>query len=517
MMHKFFTFILVLFCSLSLHFCDKRQQILASYEYKGKVHSITREELRWLAQLQGFYRANRKQPKISTQEQHRLLKEYAFAQLIAQLSEETKSDLQKEDLRKSKPFQDATLLANEKAQLRAYQFYLQSRHDDASFDFLELQIIILPNNAASSAPVSSNPNQNTNETKPDTSTSPEVVALLQELNSGKLSVAQIEEKVREYSQHPLYRQQGGYIDPVCTSCVAVNAFDFMQEKLDQAKVGKFFEVIQERAIWLVRIIRKYSCDADEVEEEHERFYRTVSQVARRFGAKAPSPKSPTLRQADRGASALTQTQIESLAAQKSQWFIEQHYRNRLHIKLKKLKRAHKFIAHDAGIGQPKQVKKTAVYQPDAKLYTIDDKTFTYSMFLKKYPALSEQDIKQQMYALQQLLIPLALLRNETDFQEAQKSKLFTFIKNFIQTRALTLAYYKQAESEIKIPASQSKAFYETEKQRHYTGVSYAKVQQEIEVELKRKQFNEYIQKMQTVWAERHKLTIQNDLLEPDKI
>ena len=110
MIHKLFTFILLSFCSLSLHFCDRRQQVLASYEYKGETHSITREELRWLAQLQGFYRAYSDKPKISTQEQHSLLKEYTFARLIARLSEETK-DASQEDLRKSKTFRNATLLS----------------------------------------------------------------------------------------------------------------------------------------------------------------------------------------------------------------------------------------------------------------------------------------------------------------------------------------------------------------------------------------------------------------------
>ena len=80
-----------------------------------------------------------------------------------------------------------------------------------------------------------------------------------------------------------------------------------------------------------------------------------------------------------------------------------------------------------------------------------------------------------------------------------------------------MAYYKQAESKIEIPAAQSLAFYETEKQRRFSGIAYAKVRQKIKAELKRKQLREYIQKMQTTWAKRHKLTIQNDLLKPDVI
>ena len=124
---------------------------------------------------------------------------------------------------------------------------MQSRSDDASFDFLELQIIILPPTlAAANTAVPSPSEQNANEAAPASpKMTPEVTTLLQELNSGKLDSAQVEEKVREYSQHPLYRQQGGYVDPVCTSCVAVNAFEFMQEKLDRAEVGKFFAVTRD--------------------------------------------------------------------------------------------------------------------------------------------------------------------------------------------------------------------------------------------------------------------------------
>ena len=161
-----------------------------------------------------------------------------------------------------------------------------------------------------------------------------------------------------------------------------------------------------------------------MEGHHERFYRTVSQVARRFGAQSPNPKSQARGQIDRRTLALTQTQIESLAAQKSKWFIEQHYRSRLHIKLKELKRKRKFTAHDAKVEQLQQAKK------DAQLYTINGKTFTYGMLLSEYPALQNQNTTQQMYALKQLLIPLALLRNEADFPTGAKKRPFYVHKKF---------------------------------------------------------------------------------------
>lgn len=506
------TFTSLLISLICLCACDKSKQILATFEYENRVVSVTRQELRWLLQLQ-----NQKggEIKATTQEQHSILKNYIFTQVLADKALEEK-------LQNKETYKDAMLLQKEKSDLTAYHIYLRGQDSSTSFDLIELQLIVLPND--SGEPLKKSKTSGEENNKEQNILPTQVATLIEELNSGKLSTQDIEEKVRNYSIHPNYRQQGGYIDPICTSCVAINSFDFMQKELEQAKVGKFFKVIKGNEIWVLRIIRKYSCDADDLLENHESFYRKVSQVARRWTSQ--KKETPLIQNNNRAQPlVISQEQIESLSSQKAKWLIKQQQRNHFAIKIKQLKSKQKFkpqaileeIANIKTEAEYKKFIKKQKWGIDEVLYTLAEKPYTYGMFLQNYPSLANKKVGQQLYYLQKLIIPLAILNKDATFKALQKNQLSKFINNFIRKQALVVTFYKHTQSKIKISHQEGLAFYKTEKERRYNGLSYVKVKQRIENELKQIKISEQIKKIQTDLSKQYKLTIKNDLLDAENI
>ena len=241
----------------------------------------------------------------STDLQQRVLKSYLFSQLIAH---EAGPEIQQ-----SKQYQKQALFLKEKAMLSAYELYLREKEENFRFDFIEMQLIFLQKGKEKEKSKSA-ANEN--------SRLKEAQKLLSKLNSPQMSDADIEEQVYQISEHPRYRLQGGYLDPVCISCSA-NPLDDIMEEIKKAKPAKFIVVDRPNALWLLRVIKKYTIDEDDIQEKLESFYRKRARVARKYVAKLP-PNAPERKQLQDW---FNQEKMESLAKQSSQWLLQKEKRS----------------------------------------------------------------------------------------------------------------------------------------------------------------------------------------------
>ena len=486
--------------------CDSGGEVLASYEKDQKTYEVERRQLRWLIKMQN---QNTRTQKPSTDMQQQVLKSCLFSQIIAhELGPE---------IRQSRSYQEQTLFLKEKAKLAAYEIYLREKGENFRFDFIEMQLIFL----------SKEKKEKSESKAKENSLSKERQQLLSKLNSPEMNDADIEEQVYQISEHPRYRLQGGYLDPICTSC-NTNPIGDIMEDIEKAKPGKFTVIYRSNALWFLRIIKRYTVDEDEIQERLESFYRKRARVGRKYIAKLP-PTSPQRKQLQTW---FDQKKMESLAKQSSQWLLQKEKNSFALSKLNEIRREGKYSLYEAGKLNTRpeaQTKKKAkiTYTLDTPLYSLNGKDYKYGDLQREIAILQKdsqtqkikeiKDIAQQLRIMHTLLLPLRILGKEEDFQKAMQSRIHDFIYGFIKNRVLTLSYYEQEREKIQPKQSDVLKNYKENKEIRYKGKSRKEALDLIRKELKQSLFVQWQKKKQKELSKKYKLSIKNELLKADKV
>lgn len=493
----------VIFCALlstSLLFisCNSDDEVLASYEKEQKIHTINRRQLRWLLKMRA---QNAKSKKASTDLQQKALKSYLFSQILAHEIDPK--------IRQSKQYQRQVLFLKEKAKLSAYELYLREKDESLQLDFIEAQFIFLRKEKGKS--------------KDSHKGQKEAENLLQKLNSKQMSSSDIEEQVYQISEHPRYRLQGGYLDPICVSCSANPLRDVMEE-IKKAKPAAFIMIQRPNAFWLLRVIKEYSVDEDEVQEKFETFYRKRARVARKYLGKLGS----NALQKREFQSWFNQKEMEKLARQTSEWLLQKEKNSFVFSKLNKLRKKRKYTIYPAakissiskaGGGRSEKIK----YREDTPLYSLDGKDYKYGDLQREIKKIHKdegaeiQGLARELRIMHALLIPLSLLEKEEDFQKAMKSGFYDFVYSFIKTAALTLAYYQQEKEKIELSQTEVLKNYKEYKETHYKGKTKKETLKLIRRSLKQKIFEQWKKKKQAELSKKYKLVIENKLLKADQV
>ena len=497
----FFCSLLLLALSLSLFAgCDKGDEVLASYEKDQKTHTMRRQELRWIIKMQN---QGSKTQKPSTALQQQILKSYLFSEVIAQEKAE--------EAQESEYYQKQAIFLEEKAKLASYELYLREEGESLHFEFLEAQIVFFPKDKSESG-------------AKEAALSKEKEALLKELNSPKLNDEDIEDKVYQISEHPQYRLQGGYLDPMCISC-ATNPFSDMMKEIEKAKANKFIAIHRPNAIMFLRVIKRYTIDEDEVKDKLESFYRKRARVARKYINKLGAAGSP---QRARLADWFKQDKMEELAEQQANWLLKKEKASYTTSKINELRKKRKYKVHEAGQLQadfgPQKVKKDIVYKADTPLYSLDSKDYSYGDLQKEIEELQKNlktkeplDEKQKIRIMRAFLIPLRLLEEEKDFQKLMEGPLYKFVYNFIKNRLITLSYYDKERNKIEVSQAEVLKNYQKNKDTLYKGRKRAEALKLSRAELQRALFSKWQKEKQEELSKKYKFRIKSKLLKADKV
>ena len=490
----------VLFSLALLLGCDSGGEVLASYEKEQKVHTVKREELRWILKMQN---QNPNTQKPSTALQQQVLKSYLFSQIISQ---ENSPEIQKSEF-----YRKQSLFLEEKAKLAAYELHLREKDESFRFEFLEAQLVSL---AQEKSP---------DKTK-KSSLSKQEQDLLRELNSPKMSDAEIEEKVYQISQHPRYRLQGGYLEPICISC-ASNPFSDIMKEIKKAKPATFIAIQRSGAVWFLRVIKRYMVEEEDVQDRLESFYRKRARVARKYIVKlgAANPQKAQLQDW------FDQDKMERMAEEQSKWLVQKEKSSFASSKINTLRKKRKYKVHEAGnlalafTSQSKNKKKVA-YKADTLLYSLEAKDYTYGDLQKDIGKLGKglqtkelKDPIRQLRIMHSLLLPLRLLEKEKDFQKMAQGPLYKFVYHFIKNRLLTLSYYEEEKKKIKVPQGEILKHYQANKNSLYKGKTRGEALKLARKETKKTLFQQWQKKKQEELSRKYKLTIKNKLLKADKV
>ena len=369
--------------------CSKDKQVLASYQKDNIEHPTTRQELRWLIEIRSQKPLNATKPTIDFQQ--KTLKSYLLMQTELY-------DINQSEIKKTPYYKENSFLLEEKAKLTAYEMYSRASEEELQFTYIETQLVFLNDRSpppppkekpapakgakSASAKKSSASAKSDGESASLTPREKEAEELQAQLNSPKITNAEIEEKIYEISEHPRYRLQGGYIDPICISC-ANNPFDEFMEQIEKAGPGKFIKINQNGMIWLLRLIKKYTIEEDEIQEKLEAFYRKTVRIAKRNAKKLP-PGAASSRGSPLSRILLSQEEIEANAKQRAKWIAQREMQNIVFSKVSRLKKRKNFTLHEAGKIKKNSLKDSpkTVYKADTVLYTLDGKGYTYALLEK---------------------------------------------------------------------------------------------------------------------------------------
>ncbi len=501
----FFFYIVLLFFLLLPH-CNDDKTVLGSYKKDGATLSINRQELGWLLSLQANGDFDGKKP--STDVQQKVLKSYLRIQIAYNKIEQKKI---KEEIENSPIYKNRSLLLEERMKLAAYETFLREEKEGIRYEFIEPQLVYLafPKNETS-------PQKGGTEkmSKKIASYMKKTNEILSQLNSSQLTEQDKEKKIYQISEHPRYRLQGGYIDPICTSC-ATNPFSEFIDALEKVEMGKFVQIRQPNSIWLLRVVKKYTIEKDQIEDRFETFYGKTTRIAKKYIKLLPEgdPSQSYLKQI-----ALTQKQIEDISSQKAKRISQNEKKNLIFSKINKLKKKNKYILHKAGnVNLTKTKEEKITYKDDTPLYSINGKKYLYDQLRKNFTATKESlsKIDQQLQLMHNIIIPLALLEKEESFQKNMRSDLYKFIRDFIQKQILVTAYYTKKRNEIKISASDIQAKYQTYKNGRYADISKKIALDNIRKEMQQTTFTKWLQEEQKKETKKYNLIIQNDLLQID--
>ncbi len=470
--------------------CDKSGEVLATYNVGETKKEITRKELRWLLKLQSQGSAY---AKASTAQQQNLLKNYGLA-LIAH--EEAKDW----GLEKEASFQEAAAFLGEQAKLAGYELYLRDKNAKSRFDFVNLQLLILQVEGTDEKKVKLALQEREKEAD----------ALLKKLNSGKMSPQEIEEEIYQSSEHPRYRLQGGYLDPICVSCPG-SALDKVLENLQKVGKLRFVKVVRPNAVWLVRLLKEYSLDEDELQGSFETLYsKTVRVAHRNFTKSRLTQKDGAWKQL-----LLSQADMEKMAKQRSDWLVRNQKRNLSGAKIEQMKKKKGLVLHDAA--KNNTADALAELKPHTVLYSLEEKDYTYKDLKKDLEGANLKKPAEELQVMRTILLPIRLLAGEKDFATSQKSAIFAFVKNYMYGRQLLYSFYHREQENLQVPQEEIRKHYESQKQARFKKMAYKKAIEILRGELRKKKLGEHIKQAHKEWEKKYQLRIHNELLAADKV
>ena len=497
----FYPFLVILILLSVFSKCNDENQVIANYEIDNKKGTFIRKQLRWLVQLQAQRLQGR---KATTEEQQQLVKAYLFSKLIAH-------DIDTDSLIKSDLYKEQSFLLKERVKLTAYELYLRNLDQDLEYKFIETQVLFLK--------------KDEKDTKEKDKEADELII---ELNSDKISDNDVIEKIYQRSENPSYKLQGGYLEPICTSCGRSSFHDFI-EKLNKSKPGKFIKIDQGPFIWIIRIAKKYSIDEDDIQDKLESFYRKLARVSRKYINKLPKndPERKKLSQL------FEQDKMENLAKQKSERFIKQAKQSYLQHKISQLRESNNFSLSEefknfSLANANKDAKKSKQkLSNDSLLYTLDGKKFLYRDLKAKIEIINNnagtvvkqkiKGVEKELQILNGLLIPLALLEKVNEFKTFETNEIYKFIDQLIRNKILKDIYYIEERKDSKIDEAEVQKRYLAGKKTRFKNQPTKVAKEMLRRELRQSSFLNWEKKKQKELSTKYKLKINNNLLKSDEI
>ena len=491
-------FTIAIVCVLQFSNCKSKSDVVASIDVENKTQPVIREQLKWLAILQLGPNSNK--PTIEVQQQ--LLRSYLLSQIVLNENKNAK-------LEDTEEYKSNAAFLDEKASIAAFELFLREEDKDLEFDFIDTQWIILEK--TKKADPKAKDEKNKTETVDRNQEADELVTKLNAIPTK--DETKIEDFIFEKSENPRYKLQAGYLDPICVSC-ATNPLAEYSEKIESAPENKFFKIETPNAIWIIRVTNKYKIKSGGLQSKIEKHLRKVARIGRNYSVKLV--KSDPAQQFVNDV-VLPQDKIEQQAKQRAEWLIKKEKESFFYSHLYNIKKQNKLKIEDIAKIKPELEKsKVNPFKNETILYTLNEKTnFTYGDLLKKiepYKTIYDTPYKQ-INLMHSLFIPVELLGKDEIFKKSRNSKLFSFVKGYINSRLITMAYFKSERSKIKVEPAEIKKQFEAEKVARFQNKPFNKnIEKSLNDEILQKRFGEWFNKQQETLAQKYKLSIKTNKL-----
>ena len=489
-------FLIFLCMGFSLASCKGgKGEVLVSYK-KGKIKGkITRSDLQRIMFLR--YSSLRKDD-ITVKLQTSILKDYASAKLIRLEAPEL-------GLLDDPEYREGTLLSDEKAKIAAYSYHIQKKADKTMrFHFMEIQFLYLEKKK-----------DDKGELLPGGARVEEAERILQVLNDPKTSDTKVEEEIYKQSEHPRYRLVGGYLAPICTSCSDVPLKDIV-EQLRVTVKGKFIKTSlpEGSAVWLVRKVKEYEVKKQGISKYLEKYYKKAASIARKYTADlSPAEKSQSfIRQL-----LMDEKDIKSLAEGKMERLVSTEKRELLPNRLFEIRDKRNYSLNEI-VGSESQI--VTAPSLDTVLFSVGSKTYSYAEVLERMGGRDNapKSFPEQMSLTRSVIIPVALLSNESFFEDVKKNPDYAFVRDYLESNILLLLHIKKrAGGEPKVTEQEILEKYNKDKDVLYSADSFAKVKDTVRRRLLRDKYDQVVDKIQKELYKKYNLEIKSDRLKESKV
>lgn len=470
------SFVLIITLSLSAS-CSGDGEVLAEWDNGDK---ITRGEFRDLIEVT---RGPEAIDSLTVDEQNNTLKNFALMKITGDLA-------RKEKLQDSPDFKLGMALIDESASLAAFNRIFRKTHESGDMQFWDMQILFLA--------------------KKEESRTEEANDLLKELNSGK-SEKEIEEIIRNKNENQRYAMIGGYLDPHCISCGQDNVA-FLTDPLKEAEDGKFILVENDRGAWIVRKIRSYEAEMEDLEEIFYKYQKKTASILK--GNIESTITDPKQKQAALSRipddNRLTKMAKEYAGAQEKRALSADF--QKLNEKLRKEK---KLEITEAASGQ---TAGTFKFTPETVLFRTVEGDYTYGDLVKPLvDAGKEPETQQVLRILHGVIIPYTVLKDHELMKQAKQSETFTFIKKLRESDTLSRIYLEKNKPDYQVSEEDMRQWYDLRKNNEFKGKSYSSVKGRIKNLLEQTKAREAFESFQNKLIEDHNLVIHRKLLKPGEV
>lgn len=456
-------------------------------EYEGGA--VLRSDLRLLMRL---YHGQQAERNASTEEQDRLVREYALQRIAAAAA-------RKAGLEQDAEYKQSAQFLDDRARLLAANLRLGAEFPDRDLKFYEMQFLFLANPPGAT----------------EGARSAEGRELLAELEKLEGREQEIEDLIGRRTEHQRYRYNGGYLDPHCVSCQP-DLLDFFTSPLKEAEEKKFILVERPEGVVLIRKFKEYEVNPDGVQRRYEAFYERSFAVARRLtGALSEAEKQNPQVQQLLQQLIMPEAQRKELAKMQAERISNQEGRNPLNGRLIELRDALKVKLEPAGT--PQQSAGYDALPAEAALFRIGESAYTKKQLEERLQAAAPLTAEQKLQVLQNLILPIEMLARAEEFKGIEESAEFQFAREYYDSAALGQIYMRQQAKPAAVGEQQILDWYNLRRLQNYAGRSLGEVRGEIRAQLEMGEQQRVSQEVQQRLAEQAKLVVHRERLKANSL
>ncbi len=470
--------------------CGGAGEVLATY----KGGEVTRGEVRDMFSM--IY-GPEAQSQATIDQQNQLITNYALMKVAA--LEATEQGLDSSDEVKNRVAMQET-----QSHLFAYNTYLRDNADEIELRFIEMQFVYLPVRKSGA------------ETDDSAAREAEAAELIQKLNELKDQPAELEDLIYQRTEHQRYKWLGGFLDPHCTSC-RPNPLSFLTDPLKEAEEGVFIQVKSPEAIWLIRKYRDYERSLDDLDGIFKNYHERTMRIAKNRRGQLPEAErdAPVFQQI-----IMDDAAIENLSKQQTDRLKRTETNGILTNQLNDLREEKKLelLPPSRVQGEPPE----DAYTDGIALFTMGEgesaSTYTYADLNKELgPAAAAVPLTEKLQILNSLIVPMALLNGEADFEDVKGNDDYEFMMKLRLNEALASAYYSKNQPPVEVSEAQIAEQYNIGRQNRFKGQSLAQARESIKAGLESSQRQESQMKVQGELTQKYELKIMREKLKANEL